>query len=98
MKLGRSLAVATCGILAALVAAPRSPAGDGAVVPQSAGESSAPAKHSSVAKGPAAFEPLARWRAAVLAGDKTALAALYSSTPPAETKTSQGDSHDPNAE
>jgi thioredoxin 1 len=94
MKPGRSLVMVACGILASLAAPPRShPA-----PPQSAGGNPAPAKHPVAAKAAAPFEPLARWRAAVLAGDKTALAALYSSAPAAETKTSQGDSHDPTAE
>ena len=36
------------------------------------------------------FAPLAQWRAAVAAGDKTALAALYSSAPPVHAETSTG--------
>jgi thioredoxin 1 len=97
MKLGRSLMIVSVGILASLPAALRSDAG--AAARQAAGETPAPATHSSTGKeSAAAFEPLARWRAAVLAGDKTALAALYSTVPPAATKTSQGQSQDPNAE
>src|ERR1700722_5092794 len=92
MKFGRS--VIFVGILASLAAVPRSPA-----LPQSTNGSPVAAKHSATAKqSAAAFEPLARWRAAVLAGDKTALAALYSTVPPAATKTSQGQSQDPNLE
>ncbi len=94
MKLGRSLVIVTCGTLALFAAPSRS----NAALPQSSGGSPAPAKHSTAANAAAAFEPLAHWRAAVLAGDKTALAALYSTAPPAETKTSQGDSHDPTGE
>lgn len=44
------------------------------------------------------FEPLDRWRAAVLNGDKTALAALYVSVPGAYTQTRQGKTADPNEE
>lgn len=97
MKLGRSQMIITWGILALLAAASRSDAG--AAFPQAAGGNPAPAKHSAAAKeSAAAFEPLAHWRSAVLAGDKAALAALYSTAPAAVTKTSQGESQDPNAE
>lgn len=44
------------------------------------------------------FEPLDRWKAAVLLGDKTALMGLYMQSPPAETKTPQGDIRDPGEE
>jgi thiol-disulfide isomerase/thioredoxin len=44
------------------------------------------------------FEPLNHWRADVLAGDKTALAAIYSTSPPARTQTQQGTSEDPGEE
>jgi thioredoxin 1 len=44
------------------------------------------------------FEPLDRWKAAVAAGDRAALAALYSSSPGAFTKTPQGRSTDPGEE
>jgi hypothetical protein len=40
------------------------------------------------------FEPLDRWTVAVLAGDKTALAALYSTNPPSQVQTPQGKSED----
>ena len=43
----------------------------------------------------AAFEPLERWRAAVLAGDKAALAAMYTTDPPAIAQIPQGRSSDP---
>lgn len=42
-----------------------------------------------------AFEPLDRWKAAVLSGDKSALADLYMKTPPALAKTPQGQTQDP---
>jgi hypothetical protein len=42
-----------------------------------------------------AFEPLDRWKAAVSAGDKSALADLYMKTPPALAKTPQGQTQDP---
>jgi thioredoxin 1 len=41
------------------------------------------------------FEPLDRWKAAVTAGDKSALADLYMKTPPALAKTPQGQTQDP---
>jgi len=41
------------------------------------------------------FEPLDRWKAAVIAGDKAALANLYMMFPPATAKTPQGETHDP---
>jgi thioredoxin 1 len=44
------------------------------------------------------FEPLDRWKAAVAAGDRAALAALYSSSPGAFTQTPQGTSTDPSEE
>lgn len=44
------------------------------------------------------FEPLNRWRADVLAGDKATLAAIYSTLPPARTQTQQGTTEDPNEE
>src|ERR1700683_4004619 len=45
-----------------------------------------------------AFEPLDNWRAAVLAGNKAALTALYSTSPPASAKIPKGDSLDPSEE
>jgi thioredoxin 1 len=44
------------------------------------------------------FAPLDRWSSAVLAGDKAALTALYSTDPPARAQTPQGKSEDPNEE
>jgi thioredoxin 1 len=44
------------------------------------------------------FEPLDRWKVAVLSGDKAALAALYTQSPPAGAKTPQGETHDPGEE
>jgi thioredoxin 1 len=44
------------------------------------------------------FEPLNGWKAAVLAGDKAALAALYTSDPPAQAQTPAGKSEDPGEE
>jgi thioredoxin 1 len=41
---------------------------------------------------------LTRWKAAVLSGDKSALAAFYSTWPPAQAKTPQGQSQDPSEE
>jgi len=42
-----------------------------------------------------AFEPLDRWKAAVVSGDKAALAAFYTTSPPAGAKTPRGETHDP---
>ena len=42
-----------------------------------------------------AFEPLDNWKAAVLSGDKSALAKFYSSSPAATAKTPQGEIQDP---
>jgi thioredoxin 1 len=42
-----------------------------------------------------AFEPLDRWKAAVVSGDKAALAALYMKSPAARAKTPQGETQDP---
>src|SRR5947209_1838493 len=44
------------------------------------------------------FQPLERWRAAVLAGDKPALTSLYMASPPARAKTPQGETQDPGEE
>ncbi len=45
-----------------------------------------------------AFEPLDRWKTAVIAGDQAALSALYTTTPPSETQTPRGNSADPSEE
>ena len=44
------------------------------------------------------FEPLDQWKAAVLAGDRTALTALYTTNPAARAKTPQGETLDPSEE
>jgi thioredoxin 1 len=44
------------------------------------------------------FAPLAQWKAAVEAGDKAAMARLYTVTPPAMLKTAAGESSDPSAD
>src|SRR5271163_2226789 len=46
------------------------------------------------AAGGSDFEPLARWKAAVEAGDKAAIVDLYTVTPPAKLKTAAGESDD----
>lgn len=46
----------------------------------------------------AQFAPLQKWKAAVLAGDAAALRSLYTTEPPAVTKTPAGTSNDPAAE
>jgi thioredoxin 1 len=45
-----------------------------------------------------AFAPFDRWSAAVLAGNPSALAALYSARPPAQNQTPEGKTADPNEE
>jgi thioredoxin 1 len=44
------------------------------------------------------FEPLDLWKAAVVSGDKSALAALYMTFPPVQVKTPQGQTQDPSEE
>jgi hypothetical protein len=44
---------------------------------------------------PSLFEPLDHWKAAVLSGDRTALTALYTISPPAQAKIPQGQTQDP---
>jgi thioredoxin 1 len=41
------------------------------------------------------FQPLDRWKAAVISGDKAALAAFYTTSPAARAKTPQGETQDP---
>src|SRR5580700_5798052 len=54
-----------------------------------------PRKDTSEKSGSSAFEPLDRWKAAVVSGDRTALAALYTISPPAQAKIPQGQTQDP---
>ncbi len=51
-------------------------------------------KKTSDTAAPFAFEPLDNWKAAVLAGDREALAGYYSTNPPATAKTPRGESLD----
>jgi thioredoxin family protein len=44
------------------------------------------------------FEPFDRWTSAVVAGNHTSLAALYTTLPPTQAQTPQGKSQDPNEE
>lgn len=44
------------------------------------------------------FQPLERWKAAVLAGNEPALAALYTAVPPARAQTPRGTTQDPREE
>jgi thioredoxin 1 len=64
-----------------------------------AASAQSPAKHAQKASLHAAaiasFEPLERWGAAVLAGDKASLQALYAMQPPAAAQTPQGKTTDP---
>lgn len=52
----------------------------------------------SIAHDDSPQEALASWKAAVLSGDKAALAAFYSTQPPAQAKTPEGQSQDPSEE
>jgi thioredoxin 1 len=45
-----------------------------------------------------AFEPFDRWKAAVVAGNQTALVALYAADPPAQSQTPQRKTQDPREE
>src|SRR5579862_3685157 len=45
-----------------------------------------------------AFEPLDRWKSAVLSGNKGALTAFYTTSPPARAKTPRGETQDPGEE
>src|ERR1700676_615022 len=45
-----------------------------------------------------AFEPLDNWKAAVLSGNKAALSAFYTTSPPARAKTPKGETLDPSEE
>jgi thioredoxin 1 len=54
-----------------------------------------PRKDTSEKSGSSAFEPLDRWKAAVVSGDRTALAALYTISPPTQAKIPQGQTQDP---
>lgn len=42
-----------------------------------------------------AFEPLDRWKAAVLSGDRAAIASFYTTSPPARSKTPEGETQNP---
>jgi thioredoxin 1 len=59
---------------------------------------SAASKKVSASASSFAFEPLDHWKAAVLAGDKAALAGFYTTDPAARAKTPQGETLDPNEE
>jgi thioredoxin 1 len=66
-----------------------------AAVAQSQSVSRPAAAHTTpvLASAPA-FEPLTQWDAAVVAGNQTALAALYTTLPPAQTQTPRGTTQD----
>ena len=65
-------------------------------------QSAAPKQtHPGKTSGPAAsfaFEPLDNWKAAVLAGNKSTLANLYTTNPAAKAKTPKGETLDPSEE
>jgi thioredoxin 1 len=54
-----------------------------------------PAKKTVKTLASSAFEPLDRWKAAVVSGDRAALAALYTTSPAAKAKTPQAETQDP---
>lgn len=68
----------------------------GQAVPSGAG-TNAKSKHTAAASA-SSFEPLDNWKAAVLAGDKTALMRFYTTEPAARAKTPQGETLDPSEE
>jgi hypothetical protein len=79
------------GLLFCIATAPLSAAVRPATQPQ--------ATHKTAASHPAsAFAPLSQWKDAVLSGDKTAVAALYSTVPGVIAITPQGKSSDPGEE
>ena len=53
------------------------------------------AKKASETAASFAFEPLDQWKAAVIAGNKVALSAFYTTSPPARAKTPHGETLDP---
>jgi len=69
------------------------PAGFAQTAPQQAH-----AKRTSATAASFAFDPLDNWKAAVLAGNKSGLSTLYTTAPPARTKTPKGETLDPAAE
>jgi len=52
----------------------------------------------SLALAQSVFEPLDRWKSAVIAGNETALAAFYTTSPPSQSQTPRGNSADPSEE
>ena len=75
-----SVALILCAQPAAMISAPQQ---------RAAGDKSVEKVASS------AFDPLDQWKAAVVSGDKSALAALYMTSPAARAKTPQGETQDP---
>jgi thioredoxin 1 len=60
-----------------------------------AGAQQTPPRRSALASSASSgFDPLDQWKAAVVSGDRAALATIYS-TPPAQAKTPQGQTQDP---
>jgi hypothetical protein len=57
-----------------------------------------PARKPVSASAPSPFEPLDRWKAAVLSGDRAVLSALYMTNPAARAKTPRGETQDPSEE
>ncbi|HTZ74464.1 MAG TPA: thioredoxin family protein [Candidatus Aquilonibacter sp.] len=58
----------------------------------------ASAGQNSAARGQASFAPLNEWKAAIISGDRAAIARFYSVNPPTQTKTPTGTSEDASIE
>lgn len=80
-----------CGLAVLLVAS-------SAEVAVQASSQRSSAKAASHARSSSTFAPLEQWKAAVIEGDKLALAALYSTSPAAAAETPQGKIQDPKEE
>jgi len=65
-----------------------------AAIAQSVSSKPSP-KKTAVSPGAFAFDPLDSWKAAVLAGDRSALQSFYTTSPAARSKTPQGETLDP---
>ena len=89
--LGEAVAIVRIALIMAALAALHVSAWSQSASTPSAGPAAAVA-------GGSDFEPLARWKAAVEAGNKSAIVALYTVTPPARLKTAAGESDDPAAD
>ena len=60
-----------------------------------AARQTAPRKRAQQTSVSSAFEPLDHWKSAVVSGDRMAIAALYTTSPPTQAKTPKGQTQDP---